>query len=116
MVPSDEVEDVWFQSLHDLENVDTDINTARFTDYVTKYCHLWNHYNTVGPRTTNNLEGWHSKIKKIVQTPHPSIYKLTKLSQRQEAASRCQMLQYAAGGKRINRKKKKIQRNLDQTR
>ncbi|XP_076094650.1 uncharacterized protein LOC143065150 [Mytilus galloprovincialis] len=111
MVPTDEVEDVWFQSLQDLENIDTDINTARFTDYVTEYWvegnrHLWNHYNTVGPRTTNNLEGWHSKIKKIVQTPHPNIYKLIELLQRQEAASRCQMLQYAAGGKRINRKRK----------
>ncbi|VDI32966.1 Hypothetical predicted protein [Mytilus galloprovincialis] len=60
----------------------------------------------VGPRTTNNLERWHSKIKKIVQTPHPNIYKLIELLQCQEAVSRCPMLQYAAGGKRINRRRK----------
>ncbi|VDI30071.1 Hypothetical predicted protein [Mytilus galloprovincialis] len=59
-----------------------------------------------GPRTTNNLKGWHSKVKQIVQTPHPDIYKLIELLQRQEADSRCPMLQYAAGGKRINRKRK----------
>lgn len=111
MIPTEEVEDVWFSALEDMNDADTDLNTERFTDYVTEYWvernrHLWNHYYTVGPRTTNNLEGWHSKIKKVVKVPHPNIYRLVELLKRQEALSRCQMLQYASGGKRVNRKRK----------
>ncbi|KAJ8310642.1 hypothetical protein KUTeg_012507 [Tegillarca granosa] len=111
MVPTDEVQDVWFQALSDIDQADVDFDTSRFTDYVTEYWvegnrHLWNHYHTVGPRTTNNLEGWHSKIKEFVKTPHPNIYRFIELLQRQKALSRCQMLQYAAGGKRVNRKRK----------
>jgi hypothetical protein len=41
--------------------------------------HLWNHYQTEGPRTTNHLEGWHSKLKKHLQHPHHNIFNLIKL-------------------------------------
>ncbi|CAF0710880.1 unnamed protein product [Brachionus calyciflorus] len=41
---------------------------------------LWNHYDTVGPRTNNNLEGLNNKLKTHVS----SIYKSIELFQTQE--------------------------------
>ena len=54
------------------------IRNVVFTDYVTSYWvesnrHLWNHYLTDDPRTTNHLEGWHSQLKKHITT-HTSQY------------------------------------------
>ncbi len=36
---------------------------------------LWNHYDTVGPRTNNHVEGFHSKLNKVCQEAHPNIWK-----------------------------------------
>ena len=41
---------------------------------------LWNHYETEGPHTTNSIEGWHSKLKKMTQHAHPNIYTAIQLS------------------------------------
>ena len=54
------------------------IRNVAFTEYVTSYWvesnrHLWNHYQTDDPRTTNHLEGWHSQLKKHLAT-HTSQY------------------------------------------
>jgi len=69
LVPQANIEDVWFNALEDLEQSSPTTNPTSFTGYVTTYWvethrHLWNHYLTQGSRTTNHLEGWHSKIKK----------------------------------------------------
>ena len=69
LLPVNDLEDVWFYALENLEEADTNTPTLAFTDYITSYWvesngHLWNHYQTDGPRTTNHMEGWHSKLKK----------------------------------------------------
>ena len=69
LLPVNDLENVWFYALEDLEEADTNTSTLAFTDYITSYWaesnrHLWNHYQTDGPRTTNHMEGWHSKLKK----------------------------------------------------
>jgi hypothetical protein len=65
---TNDLEDVWFHVIEDLEEADTNTPTLAFTDHVTYWVernrHLWNHYQTDGPRTTNHLESWHSKLKK----------------------------------------------------
>ena len=33
----------------------------------------WNHFNTVGPRTTNNAEGYHSLLKHSFSGIHPAL-------------------------------------------
>lgn len=33
--------------------------------------HLWNHYNNLGPRTTNGAEGWHHRLNKRISRAHP---------------------------------------------
>ena len=42
---------------------------------------LWNHYNTVGPRTNNNLEGYNNKLKLHVSRAHPNIFKSIEIFQ-----------------------------------
>ena len=38
-------------------------------------CFQWSHFTNDGPRTTNCVKGWHSKLNKRTVS-HPSIYKL----------------------------------------
>jgi len=35
---------------------------------------VWNHFGTEGPRTTNNIEAMHGKLKRNVQHTHPNIF------------------------------------------
>ena len=37
---------------------------------------LWNHYETIGPRSNNHLEGYNFKINKYIDCIHPNIYSL----------------------------------------
>ena len=81
LVPMDLIDDVWFNVLNALEDIDTPTNTTAFTDYVTTQWidgdrQVWNHFNTDGPHTTNHIEGWHNKLKKKVSHAHPNIYTL----------------------------------------
>ena len=41
---------------------------------------MWNVYSLDGPRTKNNTEGWHSKLKKLAGKAHPNIYEAVHLS------------------------------------
>jgi len=114
LVPMEHVEDVWFNALEDIGVSDVNINTDEFTDYITEFWvernrHLWNHYETDGPRTTNHLEGWHLKLKNQVHHSHPNIYKLITILQRQQASTEIKIIQYAAGGKRVPRKRKYVE-------
>ncbi|KAK3102941.1 hypothetical protein FSP39_015122 [Pinctada imbricata] len=72
LIPLDAIDDVWFEALEDRDDAD-------ITDYVTEQwvesdSLVWKHFGNQRPRTTNNLEGWHSKLKRIVQHAHPIIY------------------------------------------
>ncbi|CAK9292470.1 unnamed protein product [Gordionus sp. m RMFG-2023] len=35
---------------------------------------FWSRYNVEGPRTNNNVEGFHNGLKKLIKTAHPDIY------------------------------------------
>ncbi|XP_071154896.1 uncharacterized protein, partial [Mytilus edulis] len=114
LVPMQHVEDIWLNALEEIDEANTNINTLAFTDYVTEYWvetnrHLWNHYDTVGTRTNNHLEGWHHKLKNHVEHPHPNIFNLVKLLKKQQAAIEVRLIQYSAGGKRRQRKRKYIE-------
>ena len=83
-IPLASVEYVCFQALEDRDNADITQLTQPFTDYVTdKWVEgdrsLWNHYGTEGPRTTNSIEGWHRKLKKMTQHAHPNIHSLSRV-------------------------------------
>ena len=36
----------------------------------------WNYFDFDGPRTNNHVEGWHSRLKKVVGKPHPNTFEL----------------------------------------
>jgi hypothetical protein len=40
-----------------------------------------NHFDNDGPRTTNNVEGWHSKLNKVCDHAHPNIFAMVTLLQ-----------------------------------
>ena len=110
LVPAEFVEDVWFNALEDAE--DLPFNTTPFADYVTEYWvegndrHQWNHFVNEGPRTNNHLEGWHSKLKKLVNHAHPNIYQLIDLLQKTQANTEANQIQIRAGGKQRPQQKK----------
>ena len=79
LIPLDRIEDVWFQALEDLEDAGIPHDTQPFPDYITEQSVegdrlVWNHFGTEGPRTTNNIEAWHGKLKRKVQHSHPNIF------------------------------------------
>ena len=93
LVPMDLIEDVWFNALNVLEDIDIPANTTTFTDYATTQWidgdrQVWNHFNTDGPRTTNHIEGWHNKLKKVSHA-HPNIYTLISTFKDIHAANSC---------------------------
>ncbi|VDH98994.1 Hypothetical predicted protein [Mytilus galloprovincialis] len=105
LIPFAEVEDVRFNALPDIDQIDTNINYTAFTDDVKTYwveqnSHFWNHYQQ-GPRTTHHLERWHSRLKKHVTHAHPNIFELIKLLKHEETFNALTVIQYAAGGKRV---------------
>jgi hypothetical protein len=58
------------------------------TEYwVESHQHIWNHFDTDGPRTTNHLEGWHHKLKNHVAHPHPNIFYLINLLKEQQTST-----------------------------
>ena len=48
----------------------------------------WNYFNFEGPRTNNHVEGWHSRLKKVVGKSHPNIYKSSMSSSGKKQAQR----------------------------
>lgn len=114
LVPVHEVEDVWFNALEDID--DDRAAVTRFCDYVTE---TWvetdrtesNHFDNTGARTTNHVEGWHSKMNKICKRSHPNIYVLVQMLQKEQATNEAKMIQLSAGGK--PRSKRRKYRNLD---
>ncbi|XP_060065086.1 uncharacterized protein LOC132545413 [Ylistrum balloti] len=103
LIPPQRIEDYWFNAMDDLEDVDLPVDTTPFTDYVTTQWiegdrHVWNHFDNDGPRTTNNLEGWHSKLKKRIPHEHPNIYLFIRVLKDIQAANDINRIQRAAGG------------------
>ena len=99
----DLIEDVWFNALNDLEDIDTPANTSIFTDYVTTQWidgdrQVWNHFKTDGPRTTNRIQGWHTKPKKKVSHAHPNIYTVISIIKDIQATNEVTRMQRNAGG------------------
>ncbi|XP_060081811.1 uncharacterized protein LOC132561098 [Ylistrum balloti] len=79
LFPQHHVEYYWFNALDDLKDVDLPVDTTAFINCVnTKWMEgvrpVWSHFDNDGPRTTNILEGWNSKLKKRIPHVHPNIF------------------------------------------
>ncbi|CAF1097435.1 unnamed protein product [Brachionus calyciflorus] len=72
---------------------------------------LWNHSNTIGPRTNNNVEGFHSKFNRSIGSSHPHIFKLIKLFQDYESLFSIKFERIQSGLELVIRKKKFVERD-----
>ena len=59
----------------------------------------WNYFDLDGPRTNNHDEGWHSRLKKVVEKPHPNIFELIEVIKKEEATTRMKMSLNESGAK-----------------
>ena len=67
---------------------------------------MWNMYSLDGPRTNNNTEGWHSKIRKLAGKAHPNIYEAVELFKAEQTATEVSLMQLAAGGLPVRGRRK----------
>ena len=67
---------------------------------------MWNVYSLDGPRTNNNAEGWHSKIRKLAGKAHSNIYEAINLFKAEQAATEVSLMQLSAGGLPIRRRRR----------
>lgn len=47
-----------------------------FSENSTFSYHIWSHADNYGPRTNNNVEGFHSKLNRLLKQAHPSFFKV----------------------------------------
>ena len=76
----------------------------------------WNYFNQHQPRTNNHVEGWHSRMKKVISKPHPNIFVYI---QREEAVTKAKIQSFRSGAtarprrRRMKEKEKRIQTLFD---
>ena len=67
-------------------------------------CHQWNYFNFEGPCINNHVEGWHSRLKKVVGKPHQLTSMKSLMSPRgKKTKMKIQMLE--AGAQQAPRQK-----------
>ncbi|KAK6183513.1 hypothetical protein SNE40_010983 [Patella caerulea] len=77
-----------------------------WVDYGARFpLHLWNHHQTIGPRTNNNLEGFHSRLNKELPHNHPNIYRFVQICQKIETAEKAKFAQICLGAAPQRRKR-----------
>jgi len=58
---------------------------------------LWSHYDYVGPRTTNHVEGFHSSLNSHFGLPHPCLHTFLNWLQKLQFEVQAQMIQLQVG-------------------
>ena len=66
----------------------------------------WNAHDTDSVRRNNDVEGWHSRLKRIVGKPHPNILECVQVFQREQAATEIAII--AIPSRRTKRADQKI--------
>ena len=69
-------------------------------------CHQGNYFNFEGPPTNNHVEGWHSRLKKVVGKPHPNIYEIIDVFKREEGSTMMKMQMLEAGAQQAPRQRR----------
>ena len=60
----------------------------------------WNvHESYNACRTNNHIEGWHSKLKKVVGKAHPNVYKLVRTFKTEQASVEVKLAQMQHGAR-----------------
>ena len=48
-------------------------------------------------RTNNHIEGWHSKLKKVVGKAHPNVFEIVEVFKREQAVTEVTLSQLSTG-------------------
>jgi hypothetical protein len=116
LIPVEQVVDVLHQ-IRQQRPVDDeeDEQLIAFDDYFSQQWmqamppNTWNHFNNVGPRTNNHLEGYHRKLNNEFNRSHPSIYRLIGILQNHEVEYRVKIALAVAGNQPPKRNTKYVQ-------
>ncbi|CAF0829701.1 unnamed protein product [Brachionus calyciflorus] len=97
LVPIDHITDEWTKILNEKPIFDQDDKNNKLDEFLEYFVNtyfegqlemdLWNHFDTEGPRTNNDIEGYNLKLKNHVSRAHPDIYKSIEVFQVQETTS-----------------------------
>ena len=71
----------------------------------------WNYYDFEEPRTNNHIEGWHTRLKKIVGKADPNIFEVFEVMKKEQASSEMKLEQLELGGRAPPRKKRFIEKD-----
>ncbi|XP_046554261.1 uncharacterized protein LOC124263651 [Haliotis rubra] len=113
----DQVQDTWIDAMDSSQPL-----TALRTSRITWSSHGWTmtpdstvtlepSHNTVGPRTNNNLEGFHSRMNRSLPHRHPNIFRFVEVIRRIEMADRAKLRQFDFGAAPPSRKR--VYREID---
>ncbi|XP_048248894.1 uncharacterized protein LOC125378088 [Haliotis rufescens] len=103
LLPKNKIQDSWVDAMDNTPDVP---RAVAFNDYiVTTWVDdgarfplpLWNHHGTTGPRTNNNLEGFHNRLNRGLPHRHPNIYRFVEVVRKVEQAERAKILQLDFG-------------------
>ena len=72
---------------------------------------MWNHFTNAGPRTNNNVEGFHSRVNRLLPHRHPNIYRFVELIKGIDKCERAKLIQINAGAPPPPRRR--VYRELD---
>ena len=81
--------------------------------------HAHHYFNQHQPRTNNNVEGWHARMKKVITKPHPNIFTWIEFIQREEAVTKAKIMTFRSGATtrprrcRMKEKEKRIHALFD---
>ena len=85
LLPMNEVQNTWLEAMRTTPAVP---RAVEFNDYVVTTwvdddarfpLRMWNHFTNADPRTNNNVEGFHSRVNRLLPHRHPNIYRFVEL-------------------------------------
>ena len=72
---------------------------------------LWNVFESGSVRTNNHVEGWHSRLKKVVGKAHPNIFEIVEVFKKESASTEVSLAQLSAGAAPPRRRRRVLRRD-----
>ncbi|RWS21302.1 uncharacterized protein B4U80_04779, partial [Leptotrombidium deliense] len=113
--PMNELDNAWIEIYSDApNNQDYFLKTYFHEETAIFHRMMWNHFETIGPRTTNHLEGWHYALNKAIGHNSPTLYRtIQELQNQQQKFEIDSMLQRDGKVVRMQRKEyRELERRL----
>lgn len=126
LLPVDEVQDAWLEAMDQSPDIPQseafhDYVVTTWVDYDARFpIAMWNHNQTNGPRTNNNVEGFHNRLNRSLPHHHPNIYRFIEVIRKIEFSERAKLAQQRLGAappprKRVYREiENRVSRLIDQ--